>query len=161
MKTYFLSLIGASLCVALISILAPNGTLGKYVRLLTSLFLICVIISPLDGAIDGMRELINGTLTFPDSNQQIEEEAREEWQSMLDSSSKTYFLQSLRQLLEAEFSISPGEIDCSALWEEKNGAVKPRRIHILLSGSAIWKDPKAIEHFIGDLLGCECIIAVA
>ena len=45
MKTYLLSLLTASLIAAMVGILAPEGERGglaKHLRLLTSLFLVCV-----------------------------------------------------------------------------------------------------------------------
>ena len=162
MKDYLFSLLGASLCIALISLLSPNGSSAKYVRLLSALFLICVLISPMHGLIDGIRDLANGELRLPEWGDTDSSDAEQELQSTLDNASKSYFLQSLTQMLEREFSISPGELRCSAVWTAVAGdQIKPSRIHVLLSGSAIWKDPKKIELFINELLGCECIVAVS
>ena len=162
MKDYFFTLIGASLCVMLISLLAPPGGSSKYVRLLTSLFLICVIVSPVGGWIENIRDIANGKLPPPEWGASDGEDAEEELQNTLNSASKDYFLQSLTQMLEAEFSISAGEIHCNAVWREaEDGQLLPKEIHVLLSGAAIWKDPKKIESYIYELLGCSCIIAVA
>lgn len=161
MKDYFFTLIGASLCVMLVSLLSPPGGSAKYVRLLTALFLICVIVSPVGGWIENIRDLANGDIPLPEWGTTTDEDAKEELQNTLGSASKTYFLQSLTQMLESEFSISAGEIRCSAVWREaEDGQTVPAEIHVLLSGRAIWKDPKKIEAYIYELLGCACIVAV-
>lgn len=162
MKDYFFTLIGASLCVMMISLLAPPGGSSKYVRLLTSLFLICVIISPVGGWIEKIQNLADGGIPLPEWGDSNDEHAKEEMQNTLHSASKDYFLQSLTQMLEEKFSISAGEIHCNAVWREaEDGQIRPKEIHVLLSGRAIWNDPKRIESFIYELLGCSCIIAVA
>ena len=161
MKEYLIILIGTSLSISLFSLLIPDGATSKYVRLLSALFLVCVIISPINGLIDGIRAFASGELPIPEWEGATDTDPDKELQTALDNASKSYFLQSLTQMLEQEFSIHAGEISCNAVWQANaDGQIKPTEIHILLYGSAIWKDPKKIESYINDLLGCKCIIAV-
>lgn len=46
MKSYILSIAGVILISALISILAPSGRMGKFVKGMTKLFILVVLISP-------------------------------------------------------------------------------------------------------------------
>ena len=50
MQTYLLSLLGGALAAALVGILAPEGA-SRHIRLVSSLFLICVLVAPLPKAI--------------------------------------------------------------------------------------------------------------
>lgn len=163
MEAYIISLLSASLAIALVSILSPDGTGGgiaKHVRLLSSLVLICILIAPLGKSLKALQELANGELSIPGVNAPNENDAQDRLQITIDEASKRYALQSLTRLLEQEFAIDTGDVRCVAVWAEQDGNATPTRITVLLSGSAIWKDPKKIEAFVTNLLGCECITAI-
>lgn len=164
MTSYIISLVSASLAISLISILSPEGNGGgiaKHIRLISSLFLICVLIAPVGQLIGGLRNLATGSFTLPEFELPNEEDGNLQLQDSLDSASKQYFLDSLTILLLQEFSIQEGDLSCKAVWDEQDGQIAPKKITIILSGSAIWKDPKKIQAFVTDLLGCECITAIA
>ena len=158
MKTYFLTLLGASVAVALVGILAPNAS-SKHIKWISSLFFICVLISPLPKTIESIRdrteELTNGT-----SGDAVSEDYGDRMEEAVNSASKTYFAQTLTQMLEQRFSIPAGEIRCSILWEEDGEQFCPSKITLILSGSTIWKNPADMENFVTNLLGCECVSAI-
>ena len=158
MQTYLLSLLGGSLAVALIGILAPNGG-SKHIKLISSLFLVCVLVAPLPKAIGSVRSWID------DLNQDVGSDAdpsdyTAQMEEAVQSASKTYFAQSLTQMLEQRFSITPGEVRCSIQWAEGDDGMQPLKITLILSGSAIWKNPADMEEFVTGLLGCECVTAI-
>jgi hypothetical protein len=161
-KAYLLSLVGAALVAALVNILTPSGERGgiaAHQRLITSLFLVCVLIAPLEGAIKALRGLANGDLTGilqvtpPDQG-----EFGEQLNEALDSSSRQYFTQMLTQTVSEAFAIPLDEIRCTVSWEESEQA--PARVTVILSGRSIWKDPHAVADFVEQLLGCPCDTAI-
>jgi hypothetical protein len=163
MKTYLLTLIAAALVAALVGILSPEGErggIGKHMKLLTSLFLICVLIAPLERVIDGLRSLADGSfeITLPEG--EGKEDFRTELESSMNSASASYFGEMLTQTLEAQFSIQTGDVRCAVKWENNGENLAPTRVTVYLSGKAIWQDPRAIEAFVGELLGCECITVI-
>ena len=158
MRAYLLSFVTAALCIAVAGVLTPSGGIGKYVRVLCALFLITVIASPLGGLFDGLRALVNGDWRLPTWEE--ESDPSQSLQDTLNEASKSYFSESLTHLLEEEFSIKQGEIECRTVWSTDAEQITPKSIRLLLSGSAVWKDPKAIEAYVVDLLQCECIIAI-
>ncbi len=163
MKSYLISLVSVSLVIALVSLLAPDGKGGgaaRYVRLVAALLLICTLIAPLRSLLGGLRALANGEFALPSLELPDQADREEELQATLDASSKTYFLQALTQLLEQEFDLEAGTVRCRAQWKEENGQARPTQITVLLSGSAIWKNPKTIQNYVRDLLDCECITAI-
>ena len=163
MKAYLISLIATALAVAMVSILTPEGEKGgiaKHVRLLTSLLLITALISPVVGLIDGMRALAEGNLELPWEENAPQEDYSEQLQGALDTASTTYFTDRLTQTVEEQFEISAGEVRCAVQWEAVDGKLAPARVTVILSGSAIWKDPAEIEAFVSTLLGCECVSAI-
>lgn len=163
MQTYLITLIAASMAVTLISLLAPSGERGglvPYMRLFTALFLLCVLVSPIRGAITSLRELLNGELSLPGIDTPQEDSYREELESAMGAASTEYFAQALTRMLEGEFEIETGQIRCRVDWELDNGQLSPCRVTVILSGRAIWKDAGAIERHVEELLGCECVSAI-
>lgn len=163
MQSYFLSLIAASMIASLVSILSPSGEKGgiaKHMKLLTALFLVCVLISPLKETLLGLRAWLDGEWELPGVELPEEDSYKQQLDQALEGASTTYFTQMLTQLLEQQFSISTGEVRCNVQWQTENGSMTPTRVTVILSGKAIWQDPEAIEEFVRKLLGCECVSAI-
>lgn len=163
MKAYLTSLITAALIAALVSILTPNGERGGiagHQKLLTSLFLVCVLIAPLNGAIKGLQALIGGDLSFIETAPTEKNEYREQMNDAINSASERYFTQMLTQTISENFSIPTDELRCLVAWKKNEEDLAPDRVTVILTGSAIWKDPHAIEAFVTELLGCPCATAI-
>lgn len=162
-KTYLLSVIGASLFAALIGILTPKGEgdgIGKHMRLLTSFFLICVLISPLKNVTQALSGWISGDVVFPWEEENLESDYREQMDAAIESASKEYFTNTLTETLRAQFSMESGSVRCQVKWESAGAELRPSRVTVILSGASIWKNPEHIENFVSDLLGCECVTAI-
>ena len=163
MKEYLLTLVAAALTATLFGILSPDGERGgiaKHMRLLTSLFLVCVLIAPLGGALTGLRALINGELSLPSVDQDSGDGYRDLQDAVLDDASVNYFTDLLNETVARQFSIASDEVRCSVEWTRVDGRLDPVRVTVILSGRAIWQDPHAIEAFVEALLGCECVTAI-
>jgi hypothetical protein len=93
MKEYIISLITAALLASLIGLLSPQGEgggLSRHLRLLTSLFLLCVLLSP---AVDLLLSLKNdplGGALFPDGVPSQKEEYQQSLDEALSSATGTY-----------------------------------------------------------------------
>lgn len=163
MKEYIISLITAALIAALIGVLTPNGEgggLSRHMRLLTALFLLCVIIAPLGGILSSLEDMLDGKAPFPEIGEGAVEDYREQFAQALSSASKPYFASLLVDAIKQEFSIPDGEVRCAIRWNDTEDTPTPERISIILSGSAIWKDPASIEAFVRERIGCECVTAI-
>ena len=158
MVVYFTSVLGAALTVAVVNLLAPESY-AKIIRLISSLLLICVLISPLPSAIKKLADL-------PDQLEDLSNSAsesspyKEQMEEALNQSSRAYFAQALTQMLEARFEISTGEVRVVIRWTEQDDSTRPERVTVILSGSAKWKNPSEIEEFVSGLLGCDCVSAI-
>ena len=163
MKAYLTSLLIAALLVAFFAILSPNGERGGLFarqKLLSSLFLICVILSPLQGAMHTLSDFFSGDLSIfnaPSQNEAID--YQEQLEAAVNTSSKQYFTQLLCQTLCEQFAISSDDLRCTVSWKEGEAAT-PQSITVILSGKAIWKDPHEIEQFTDALLGIPCDVAI-
>ncbi len=154
MNAYFLSLLGAALLAALIGMLSPDGGLGKTLRLLTSLVLVCIIVAPIPGLITKWNEIPGQT------ENEYQFDFSEQSQTALDSAARSYFARALTAHLEETFDIPQGEIRCIISWSELENETKPQHITLILSGSAKWKNPKTIQSYVSELLGCSCDSAI-
>ncbi len=163
MKDYLLTLIAASLVAVLVGILSPDGERGgiaKHMKLLTSLFLVCVLISPLQSGIEGLQRLMRGELSLPELNGSEQEDYPDMMEGALNDASVNYFCDMLTVTIEKQFGIEAGEVRCLVAWEQEGETLTPTRVTVVLSGKAIWKDPHAIEEFVTELLGCDCATAI-
>lgn len=160
MTEYLMMLLGASLIVAAVTILAPDGGLSRSMRLLTSLFLVAILLSPLLTVIERLSEYSNGEILLPWEEEASPSPFEDQLQGTLDSASKQYFTEALTRHLENEFSMKTGNVRCEVLWTETDNGILPSKITVLLSGQGIWKDTAAIEKHVQTLLGCSCVTAL-
>ena len=158
MQTYLLSLLGGALAAALVGILAPEGA-SRHIRLVSSLFLICVLVAPLPKAIGSVSSWFEELEEAADAGESGGDDYAAQLEAAMESASRSYFAQSLTQMLEQRFSIPAGEIRCTVRWQQDE-ELRPERVTLVLSGSAIWKNPAEMEEFVTGLLGCECVTAI-
>lgn len=158
MQTYLLSLLGGALAAALVGILAPEGA-SRHIRLVSSLFLICVLVAPLPKAIGSVSSWFEELEEAADAGESGGGDYAAQLEAAMESASRSYFAQSLTQMLEQRFSIPAGEIRCTVRWQQDE-ELRPERVTLVLSGSAIWKNPAEMEEFVTGLLGCECVTAI-
>ena len=153
MTAYLLTLFGSTLAVALVDLLVPERG-RKTVRLISALFLLCVLSAPLPCAFRAIRDY-----TIPDAAQDAREEYTQKMKQAMESASRTYFARTLTELIGEQFALAEGSVRCEIEWEADNETV-PKKITVILSGSAIWRNPEKIESFVEDLIGCECVTAI-
>jgi hypothetical protein len=129
-------------------------------RLLTALLILCLLVSPLRGAITALRDLLRGEISIPGLDAPEEDTYRNQLEEALKSASTEYFSQALTRMLEHEFSIEVGQVRCRVDWQSEDTHLAPRLVTVILSGRAIWKDAGAIERYVEELLGCDCVSAI-
>ena len=163
MKEYIISLIVASFISAMIGILAPQGEGGGiagHLRLLSALFLVAVIISPVGELLPALGDLREEIQTEHTPEDSVGDGYRDQLNGAVTSAAQPYFAALLIDTLEKEFSIPEGEVRCAIRWREEGESVYPERITVILSGSSIWRDPAPIEEFVRDRIGCACVSAI-
>ena len=159
-KTYILSVIAVSLTAAAVSIFCPNGKGGgilKHLKLLTSLALICVIISPIvslvkslsDSSIDKFKDNIIGSISEGGDYESIF------FKSLSDTSASELEKEIKKRICEA-FQIDESNIEINAEYAVENDTVSFKRITVTLSGEAIFKSPYDIEDYVRTLTGIDC-----
>lgn len=159
-KTYLLSIFATALLITVVDILAPSGSgLSKYLKLTSSLVLVCILIAPTVSLAQRLKELTNGDWSFSIEGE-IENSYSKELQNALDNASFAYFEGMLKQTLCEEFAIAEDDLRLRVDWSETGETVRPKKVTVILSGKAIWKDPAKIEGYVTSLLDCDCVSAI-
>lgn len=161
MKEYLFTVIAAAMITSVVSILSPSGERGglsKHVGLLTALFLVCVLASPIKDTVEQLRSWADGDLPLLDSVQKEDFEGITD--TAADLASKRYFAQMLTETLQTQFDLKDETVRCVVQWKETDGKATPTGVTVILSGNGIWQDPHEIEEYVKALLDCPCQVAL-
>ena len=163
MNAYLITLLAASLLTILVTRIAPDGERGgisKHVRLIASLFLICVLLSPIQALIRELPRLLEGDW-LPNADTTTSDDAyKQRLEDAINQASKDYFTDMLEQTLCTELSVTQADLRCRVRWETDVQTPKPASVTVLLSGGAIWKDPTQIRTLVSSLIGCPCEVVI-
>ena len=157
-----LSIFATALLITVVDILAPSGTgggLSRHLKLVISLVFVCILISPTVSLAQRLLEFSNGNWEF-DIEGDIGDHYEEELQGALDDASRDYFEGMLKQTLCKEFAIAEDELRIRVDWIGDGEDLRPKKVTVILSGKAIWKNPAKIEEYVTSLLGCDCVSAI-
>lgn len=160
MGQYIYGIIGAAAVIGILeSILPKGGKTAQYMKLITALCLLCLVIKPIGAVLDGLPDRLF------DSMEGIVgegETARSEYEAILDGeiteTVREQLCGAVEEQLATRFSVSNCEVGASLV--RKDGALTVTRVVITLMGRDIFKDPYAIETYFGDLLNCECVVVI-
>jgi hypothetical protein len=156
---YFFSVASASVITALAGMLFADEktSFGKLLNTVCSLFLLCVIVSPLSGVIAHAREDIDwdASLTLPEENAELQESAI---LSALAKESGESIEAFLCEYLAERAELDVNNIKVSASVNAQEGGVSLDRVVIRLYSAAMWCDPRVLEHAVSELTDAECII---
>lgn len=152
MGEYILSVVGAAFCVGLLEELLPSELGSKaYLRLLTGLCLLAIMIAPVGRCFDGISELF-GELSLP------QEEQENEYERILRESMgetvKAELCAAVKNDLKERFGVKNERTEVGVQLSEESLSVA--RLIITLKGSDILKNPYEIEKYFEELLRCEC-----
>ncbi len=163
MKSYLFSLIAAAFLAALASQLSPEGERGgisRHVRFVASLFLICVLLSPLKELLQQLPDLLNGGWRPNAETSEEESDYLEQWQESINRASADYFTDMLTQTLCAQLSVPQDNLQCKVFWDNTEQELIPTKVAVTLSGKAIWKDPAEIRALVNALIACPCDVII-
>lgn len=160
MGEYLISVIGASLVGGVITAALPDsgggGALKKYVGFIASLCVLCIIIAPAVRTLDAVSEFFGGGLDGWLC--EYEQSYEDEYYGYLVSYGRENAEDGVRELICREFSIDSEDCHVSTDVSESNGVLRLDRIRVMLSGSAIFKNPYEIEKYLTEIFECECIV---
>ncbi len=157
MGEYVLRVVGAAFCVGLLEELLPGECGSKaYVRFLTGLCLLAVLIAPVGRFLASLPDAL-GELSFPEEEQ---ENAYERiLRDNLSGAVREKLSAAVKQDLAERFGVKNERTEVGIRLSEE-GALAVSRLVITLKGGDILKNPYEIEQYFSELLGCECLVRV-
>lgn len=159
MGQYIFGIIGAAAVIGVMeSVLPKGGKTKQYMKLITSLCLLCLVIKPVGAFLDALPgHLSKGLGSLSESTA-----VRSEYEAILEGEITDTVRKQLCDAIESEladrFSVSNCEVGAALV--RRDGVLTVTRVVITLMGKDIFKDPYAIEAYFGELLNCECIVTV-
>ncbi len=155
-----MGIVGAAAVIGVMEGLLPAGGKNRiYMRLVTGLCLLCLVVRPLSTVAEALPSFFHnavGELTAED------EDRRAEYGAILEGEITEAVREQLRAAVERElaerFDVTRCEVGVSLCRAE--GELKVERAVITLLGKDIFKDPYTIEAHFGELLGAECVVVI-
>lgn len=159
MREYLLSVVAAAIAVGAVTALMPEGEGGglrRHVSFVGALCVLAILISPV-GELMGFL----GDLSFR-SFGTVEDGTKSEYEEIyaeyLQYASAENLSDSVAAMLCDRFDIPPEQCRVRVRVGSRDGRAAAEQVTVILSGSALLRDPYEIEGFISDLLGCECVV---
>ena len=159
MREYLMSVICAAITVGIISVLVPEGEGGglrRHVGLIGALCVVAILISPAQHLLEFLGGLSEGDWRV-DTEQGVEQ-YEAEYSKYLASLGERELADGLAKLICEKFDISSEQCHVNAKIGQYDGQAVAEQITVILSGTALLRDPYAIEEFVSELLGCECTV---
>ena len=165
MKEYILSLFALSVCCAIVELFAPAGEgdgIGRHIKLMCALCLLCVSISPLLqflGTLNTLPERLGDWLSVRrEEAEDIKQDWNDRWQKESERIDVLFAEQTVAQMLCEQFSMSIQECGVQLALEDNGERIA--HIRVALSGQSIWKDTHAMEEYLKQTFGCESTIYI-
>ena len=159
MREYLLSVVAAAIAVGAVTALMPEGEGGglrRHVSFVGALCVLAILISPVGELMSFLGDLsFRGFGTVGDGTKSEYEEIYAEY---LQYASSENLSDSVAAMLCDRFDIPPEQCRVRVRVGSRDGRAAAEQVTVILSGSALLRDPYEIEGFISDLLGCECVV---
>ena len=156
MKQYLMGLFALAICCGVVEQLFEGGALGKHLKLMSALSLLCVLISPVSALLqEGVRLpslLSDWTDRWLTSGEQEGTDYEERWEQEGERLDVAYAEQTVARMVEEQFSLSSGE--CQVRIQLGSDGQSIERMHVGLSGSAIWANSHQIKNDLSQAFGC-------
>lgn len=159
MSGYIYGIIGTAAVIGTLESLLPrSGKTRPYVRLVAALCLLCVIARPLGDFLSSLSGWLEEDLTSltPDGagRTQYEEILAGEVESVV----RDELAEAVKDALATRFSVESCEVGVAL--RKEDGTLFVTRVVVTLMGRDVFRDPYAIEAYVSELLGCECITVI-
>ena len=155
MKEYMLSLIGVSVLLGVLFMVAPSKH-KKHLRLLGGLCLLAVFTSSFSSFLNRDDLLLFG------SQEPIGEDAKivyeEIYHQTLSDANVERLELALESMMARDISMKREEFSVSIHWEWSQDRILLKNATVYLSGSAVLCDPKTMIGYVEERLNCPCEI---
>lgn len=146
-------------------IISPDGVrsgIKKHMKLICSLCLLCVMISPVSELIEGIKNIGNGNANVGGDESGLHSMYESIYEGNIEEGFGDGIGEKVKERLLSEFSIPKDQcrVEISFADNDGDGFREPYRITVILSGGAVFKDPRSIEARISEIFACKCVCAV-
>ncbi len=150
MQGTILALFGAALAAGLAELLLPSEQEGtsKVFRLLISLIVLLLILTPFLGFLQKSENLLTGEISFEEKE---EAEFEQIFSDAVNAQGKAEFEKALYALLAREYGIARENVTLLVRFDA-SGALAG--VSVYLSGSGLLQDPVTLEKALSEKLGC-------
>ena len=163
MKDYLIEIIIISITVGLLELIAPDSvSTKKYTKIIGSLVVLCVIITPIGKLVN----ILDGNLLsqIKDSIILDSEFEKNDYSEILSEYLYEHSLQEYKskiaEILDDEFDIPEHEQEITVFTSKNENGITVNKIQILLSGKSIFKNPYEIEARISELTKSKCLVLI-
>ena len=154
-----LGIIGAAAVIGIVESIAPhNAKTAGYMKLITSLCLLCVVIKPLSGAVTQIPALFEKMTEAVAEDGEARREYEEILQGEMEEAVRGGLSDGLREQLRSQFGIENCEIGIAL--ERTDGTFHVTRVIITLTGKDIFRNPHTVEAYVKELFECECVVVI-
>ena len=156
MGAYVMGVVGVSLCVGILEEILPSSYGSKtYVRLLTGLCLLAVMIAPVGKVLQALPDVFSELEAVDEA-----EDMGRYHEILKDSLSETVREQlatAVKEDLAEMFGVKADRTDVGVMLKGEE-TLSVARLVITLRGADIMKNPYEIEEYFEKRLSCECIV---
>lgn len=162
MKEYVLTLIGGVLVCSLVSMIAPEGKLGKYITFAGALCILCIAVSPIYSfvsVISGADYIDIADYIFGEYNSDEENEVfLDVYEDNLLNVGAENMSGALKVMLCRDMKLDAEHIEVYVKLVEGEDKFLVSSVSLVLYDSAVFCDPGELSEYIDSLLGCKCEI---
>ena len=157
MSGYFILIIGVTFLGGAITVLSPKGY-EKHLRLLCALCVLSIVMVPMFSFIaDGSNSIENLAKLF--SGEEYQKEVYEEiYNKSLVESEKENAEEILKNGIKQALSIKSDSFDVNIVLAENSDGFYITSVEVIIGVSDVGIDPRSVEKYINETLGCECEI---
>lgn len=168
MTKYILPVIFTAVIAAVAEFLSPAGEgngLSGHIKLVAGLCITVALLSPIRDGIDLLYGVLNGNYTedlteeiFP--SDALREDYNHAFSERLELLTRTELEGEISRILNDEFNISNGNARIVTELSEPNSNVTLKRITVVLSKNAVFKNPHKIKERLSSYFNCKCEVAI-
>ena len=144
----------------IVLIVSPDGIsagIKKHMRLICSLCMLCVMISPVKSLIGSMGDISDSI--YESEDEQLYDIYESIYEEKSDEIYGTGIGEAVKEQLRDKFNIPSSECRVSVEFSDsdRDGFREPKRITVFLTGVSAVNTSRQIESLISEKFGCDCV----
>ena len=157
MSEYFLGIALTVLIGGLVLSLLPDVSAKPYLRLLCGGAIVLSILSPLVSFVSD-ETFSDNLLSLFEMDEVEEQNYAEIYNNSLVSAGAEFASDKLKSEIKQELSIDNNAFDISVIAKSSGDEIYIERVEVIIHPSGLSLNPHAIEKYVSERLGCECVI---